>query len=648
MSPWLIQESFNTVSAASIVLVDECCDVLVSKSAFHAKSLTEGVLELLLQIISSPLSSVTLLRGLGAVSHVLDKVGAPLFLSAVGDRLQNFARMLLTLMNSISLSVRSMSVDLTVSLFGSIYREVGSIDEVSQIFVTVLPEVVSREIALYSANKQIASPECIEKCMWPLRRALADIDGSDPLDDDRVDANLQLFLRQFCRVSQAVIDGVFIELRLLGDECLIMGSKVNMTMGVTRTTRFGRKIPLSWTFDADEESLFEVADFFSPETSPMQKLRWLMTLKRLHVYKEQFVEAAETLILCARTVADTIPHLQNIWRVSFYDEWRKMKGVADFSDEFLEPSYFRNTLDTENYDSISSTLPMPSISSLGKVLISVTEEAIKFYEKENRTVPLAYSRLQEVLRIVMTSVEHVVSTPLKNASRRTLRAHQHQIQEIAALRKVSATVNELVTKLAERMRLQPEDDNSISPFANMFASQERIHPGLVYVRVVLFGMKPGRFLESTTIPTFLGWEEPYICRVSEETVLRALKYVHGKESQNEMSILYQICKAHADFLISSIKEDTRRLPVQFASEVPDESILRDSEKLFLVVTPVAAAETNAHTAVQSKRFVIKKQAAVSQGVERLTYISVAKPFPCALSRQPSLVTTEFVTNSSFF
>mmetsp|Transcript_3869 Transcript_3869/g.7417 ORF Transcript_3869/g.7417 Transcript_3869/m.7417 type:complete len:2553 (+) Transcript_3869:270-7928(+) len=644
MSPWLIQESFNTVSAASIVLVDECCDVLVSRSTFHAKNLTEGVLELLLQIISSPLSSVTLLRGLGAVSHVLDKVGAGLFLSAVGDHLQNFARMLLTLMNSISLSVRSMSVDLTISLFGSIYKEVGNIDEVSQIFVTVLPEVVSREVALYSMSKQIASSECIERCMWPLRRALADIDGSDPLDDDRVDVNLQLFLRQFCRVSQAVIDGVFIELRLLDDECMIVGTKINMTMGATRTARFGRKIPFSSTFDADEESLFEVADFFSPETSPMQKLRWLMTLKRLHEYKEQFVEAAETLILCARTIADAIPHLKNIWRASFYREWKKMKDVAEFTDEFLEPSFLKNALDTESHDTIFLTLPQPSISSLGKILISVTEDAILFYEKESRTVALAYSRLQEVFRIMTASVEHVVSSPLKYA----LRTHQHHIQEIAALRKVSATVNEMVTKLAERMRLQSDDIHSISPFANLVASQERSHPGLVYVRVALFGIKPRRFLESTTIPTFLGWEEPFICRVSEDTVLRALKHVPGKDSQNEIALLSQICKLHAELLISSIKEDTKSVSVEFAYAIPDESVLRDSDKLFLVVTPVVAAETIAHNTIQSKRFYIKKKMVLSQNVERVTNISVAKSFPCALSRQPCLVTTELATNSSFF
>jgi hypothetical protein len=648
MSPWLIQESFNTISSASIVLMDECCDVLLSRSAFHAKNLTEGIFELLLHIISTPLSSVTLLRGLGAVSHVLEKVGAAMFLSAVGDRLQNLGRMLLTLMNSTSLSVRSMSVDLMVSLFGSVYQETGSIDDVSQVFVTVLPEVVGREIALYSVSKQIFGPDCIERCMWPLRRALADIDASDPLDDDRVDASLQPFIKQFCRVSQAVIDGVLIELRLIGDECTIVGTRIRMTMGDSRVTNSGRKIPLSWAFDADEESLFEVADFFSPETSPIQKLRWLMTLKRLHEYKEQFVEAAETLILCARTIADAIPHIKNTWRVSFYAEWQKMQGVTSFTDEFLEPNYFKAMVESDNTDTISSSLPPHTVSSLCKILIAVTEEAVDLYEKESRTVTIAYSRLQEVLRIVMASVEHVATSPLKHTSRRVFRTQQHHhIQEMADLRKVYAHVNELVTKLAEKMRIISGDSHfhTLSPLANIFTSSERHHPGTVYVRVILLGKKPRRFLESTTIPTFMGWEEPFICRVSGDIVSRALKKVVGKNA-DQIIILTEICKTFAEPLILSIKENTDRQSIEFSCEIPDGSKLKDSEKLHLIVTPVMTQENNTLHTVQSKRFYVK-WGATSQTMERVTNISVAKPFPCALSRQPCLVTTESVNNSFF-
>jgi len=312
MSPWLVQESFNTISAASIVLVDECCDILSSRSSYDLMTMMEGVLTLLLQIISTPLSSVTLLRSLGAVSHLLSKVGAETFLAASGDNLQHWGRMIFTLMNSTSLSVRSMAVDLTVSLLGSVYKEGGNIDGIAQIFITVLPEVVAREIAQYGASKKLETANCIERSIWPLRRALADIEDTDPDDDDRVDAILIPFLKQFCRVCQATVDGVFVEIRLMGDECTIMGNKVKISTGGMTARNDGHKYPLKWIFDADEESLFEVADFFSPEASPAQKLRWLLTLKRLHEFKGQWVEAAETLILCARAAADAIPHINNV------------------------------------------------------------------------------------------------------------------------------------------------------------------------------------------------------------------------------------------------------------------------------------------------------------------------------------------------
>ena len=656
MSPWLVQESFNTISAASIVLVDECCDILSSRNSFELECLTEGVLDLLLQIIATPLSSVTLLRGLGAVSHVLEKVGAAVFLDAAGDNLQHWGRMFFTLMNSTSLSVRSMSVDLMVSLFGCVFKESGNTDQVAQVFVTVLPEVVAREIALYSAHQHIKTAACVERSMWPLRRALAEIEDADPSDDDRVDASLLPFLKQFCRVCQAVIDGVIIELRLLGDNCVIMGFPVKMLSGKLRSCHEdGQKIPLLWTFDADEESLFEAADFFSPETSPTQKIRWLMTLKRLHELKGQWVEAAETLILCARTAADAIPHINHVWRPSRFSEWKNSKSVAAFCDDFLEPSSLRNTTDSADEAKGSNALPSPTIVSLCKILTMVSKESVRLYDKESHMVSLAYSRLQEVLKIIMGVVEDHAALSLRHNTRRGARYHkQNFTEDIAALRKVSAAVNELVTKLAERMHLLSEESSmSLSSLANMFkydqGTDNGSHPGAVYVRIVLVGKKSNRFQESTNIPTFLDWASPYICRVPGTAVSKALKNAAGGRGQTlEESIAHEICKAFAEPLISTLREEMPEQLIEFSSEIPDEFSIEKGNKLHLVVTPVIVRENTQQNQVQSKRFQVRKQGLGPQGIAHVTDITVAKPFPCALSRQPSLVTTESVSAASFF
>lgn len=650
MAPWLIQESFNTISAASIVLVDECCDVLSSRDTFELKDLTEGVLDLLLQIISTPLSSVTLLRASGAVSHVLDKVGATLFLLSAGDSLQHWGRICFALMNSTSLSVRTMAVDLMVSLFGSVYKEGGSIDEVARVFITVLPESVAREIALYGESRQLHSAGCVERSMWPLRRALADIEDTDPLDDDRVDVSLQPFLKQFCRVCQAVIDGVLIELRLMGNSCIIMGSSVSMITGTTRTARGGQIYSLSWTFDADEESLFEAAAFFTPETSPVQKLRWLLTLKRLHEFKGQWVEAAETLIICARAVADAIPHIKNLWKPSFYEEWKSREHVSTFSDEFLEPTSLRAIMEPTIAETTEkSSLLTPSISSFCKMLTVVSREAVRMYDKESRMAPLAYSRLQEVLGIIMGVVEdYSAMSSLRNVRRGFRMNEQNYTQEMTALRQVSAAVNELVTKLAERMHLIAGDETStLSSLANLFTDTETSHPGVVYVRVILYGKKTKRFEESTTIPTFLDWANPYICRVPAAAVTKALTHARGRGQDYQESLAQEVCKAFAEPLVLALNEEMKGQSIEFRSTIPSEYTLSKTAKVFLIVTPVSARETTRHNEVQSKRFQVRKQEGDGNSIEHVIDITVAKLFPCALSRQPSLVTTERVSSASF-
>jgi hypothetical protein len=76
-----------------------------------------------------------------------------------------------------------------------------------------------------------------------------------------------------------VIDGVLIEMRLQGSDCTVVGTRM-------------KSQPLEkYIFDADKESLFEAASFFVPETAPLQRIRWLMTLKSLHKAKGQWVES---------------------------------------------------------------------------------------------------------------------------------------------------------------------------------------------------------------------------------------------------------------------------------------------------------------------------------------------------------------------
>jgi hypothetical protein len=369
-----MQESFNTICATTNIVVDACVN-LVSSYPHEQRKMIQGLLDLLLHILTTPQSSVTHLRAVGGALQAMERFGIQLFLEITGHNFQHWVRVILSLMNSISLSVRSISVDFVVSLFGNVFEFFGNIDEVALVFATVLPEVAAREVALYGVCGHIRTLDDVAKSLWPLRRAIADISDANPLDDDRVDPQLAPILAEFGRACQAVVDGVLIEMRLKGRKLAVLGDD------------FRASTAASSVFDADEESIFEAASFFLPETGSLQRVRWLLTLRLVHESKQQWVEAAETLMLCARTIMDSAPHFKSLWRPSRFTLWsdtrrsawletvgeelghpdRGNAQVMDLAEEFLEPDnvlYFN-----WKKQNAAGKLPQPSIPSMCEILI---------------------------------------------------------------------------------------------------------------------------------------------------------------------------------------------------------------------------------------------------------------------------------------
>ena len=173
-----------------------------------------------------------------------------------------------------------MAVDFLVSLISDCFQERGSIEVISLCILSVLPEVVAREIALCSVSGLIKSMEDAESSLWPLRRALADVEETNPLDDDRFDQQLLPSLTNLCRSGQAIIDGVLIEIRLRGSSDINLDENARaQRSGASGRFRQLHNMPTKSGFDADGESILEAASFFSPESSLTEKLRWLYTLR---------------------------------------------------------------------------------------------------------------------------------------------------------------------------------------------------------------------------------------------------------------------------------------------------------------------------------------------------------------------------------
>jgi len=672
MSPWLLQESFNTVCAATNTVVEECV-TLTSNYPHEQERMMTGVLDLLLYLLTTPQSSVTHLRAVGGALQALEQFGIDLFLDIAGTNLQHWIRVILSLMNSTSLSVRSIAVDFVVSLLGSIFELHGDIEFVSIIFATVLPEVTAREIALYSVSGRVSNASDMARSIWPLRRSFADLEDANPLDDGRVDPQLVPVLAVLCRACQAVMDGVLIEMRLRGESALVVGAKVNSLSGIDTT------------FDADEESLFEAATFFAPEMAPMQRIRWLMTLRSLHESKEQWVEAAETLFLCARTISDSMPQLSNVWRPSRFVLWsdarrslwldtvgedvghpdRGNTQVMDFANEFLEPSDLLGT--PANGRNMSGKLQQPTVSIMSDILGKVTKAFVRLYLREERMDELAHLRLEALLKTIMDvldshsfgSLSYGGGIPSAVAT-----ARKRHIEDEAALRRVLASVSGEMTQLAERLLVLAESDEASAPglgssprCLSRDPKKRLFNTRPQYVAVQLSGKQPSRFKESTALPTFLPFDTPCVCRLPESL---SHMNVEGEAS----SLPTKLCLMFAQPLLKFLQQESTGVGSIVLQTEPPRNRVHDSSRTFLYVFPVEKTVSTESTGrigstILFKSVFYRKDTSTPPGqegalttldagdVEQVTLVEmkVAHPFPCALSRQRSLITTEVVSST---
>jgi len=636
MSPWLLQESFNTICASTNIVVEVCVGIMSSYPDEQRKAM-RGILDLLLHVLTTPQSSVTHLRAVGGALQALE-FDVDLFLEATGANFQHWVRIILSLMNSISLSVRSIAVDFVVSLLGSTFKLHGSISALSLIFSSVLPEVVAREIALYSVSGHISSFDDIAKSVWPIRRSIADLQDTNPLDDDRVDPQLSPIISVLCRAWQAIVDGVLLELRLQEGGVVVVGTEIEATP------------PESTTFDAEEESLFEAASFFVPETAPMQKIRWLLTLKSLHEAKQQWVEAAETLFLCARTICAAIPHLKNIWRPSRFALWsdsrhslwletvgedvghpdRGNAEVMDFADHFLEPASFLGTVWKPANSTSNDKLMQPTIAAMCSLLTEVAKEAVGMYLKEDGMDEIAYSRLEKLLKVLMSVVEDHSALPVVRSTSRPMSfvVRKRQVEEEASLRKVSASISGDMTKLAERLLSLVENEKGTADVAPLSRSKRPC-----YVLLRLYGKKPPRFQESTTIPTFLEWEKPCICRVPKD--------ISEDLSGTTPPSMENICVKFAAPFLTYLSQEIGKSSVVLRTSPSLSNASSRDDKTYVDVIPVEGTGNDPFqlslASKRSKHFVHRKEPST------LVETTVAKEFPCALSRQSSLLTTEIVS-----
>jgi hypothetical protein len=507
--------------------------------------------------------------------------------------------------------------------------------------------------------------EDVEQSFWPLRRAFADVEDTNPLDDDRVDQQLSPVLSVFRRSCQAVIDGVLIEMRLQGNDCLVVG------------TRMKAQSMKMYTFDADEESLFEAANFFAPETAPMQRIRWLLTLKSLHEAKGQWVEAAEALVMCARTITDSIPHLKHVWRPSRFVLWsdsrrslwlstvgeemghpeRGNEQVMHFADNFLEP---RDFVGSTGKPSATGRLPQPTVPAMCVMLTTIAKEAVALYLREDGMDELAYNRLEALLKLLMGILDDHGAMSLDSGNNKRfggLGGKKRYVEDEAALRRVLASLSGDMTKLAERLLLIVQDEPA-SAEASKSPRSSKSSKQPYFVRVLLSGKKPTRFQESTTLPTFLEWNTPCVCRVPKHMVESS----RARTARDASRLEDVMCSEFGKPIREALSRDGTPGSIVFRaghdSVPPPNANAVDESIIYVDVSFVQIDVTRDDTAFwrESKHFFYRKptreEAApgsrdqLQETAATLVELTVAHTFPSALSRQRTLLTSEFRSSIS--
>lgn len=635
LTAWLLQESFNTICATTNTVVEACVG-FTSRNPQEQRKVMQGLLDLLLHILTTPQSSVTHLRAMGGALQAMEQFGVDLFLEVAGDNFQHWMRVLLSLMNSPSLSVRSIAVDFAVSLLGGAFDASGNIDEIRLVLMTVLPEVVAREVALYNVSGLIQEFSDISRCLWPLRRALTDIQDANPLDDDRVDPQLSPLLRYFGRGCQAIIDGVLVEMNLFE----------------SRFLRFEEDIKVD-AFDAGEESLYEAAAFFSSETSPLQRIRWLLSLKTLHEKNECWIEAAEASVLCAETIAGSLPFVKSVWRPTNFALWTDStrshwldnvgeeigkpdfgnRAVMEFANSYLEPEDFAVSTATRKSSS-SGRLQQPSVGGMCELLNVQAKEATDLYLKEKGCEEIALQKLEAIQKVLIKNFDEAT----KSFAGRGIRGRRRQIEDEAILRRMISNIGVASSKLSDRVLARTVDPQT----KNLLAEPPR-----VFVAVRLSGAKLKRFQETIALPPFLEWNEYCICAVPgvlEEDYDKAGPQQQTSLEEKKMDF----CKRFAESLLESLERgrtdhtnsaiQLTLAPHRTSGDTAGNSDPASTTVLeVFAIDPAASMSSLQGLTLTSRRFCFRQDG----GEQHMALdFTVALPFPCALSRQRSLATTD--------
>jgi hypothetical protein len=340
--------------------------------------------------------------------------------------------------------------------------------------------------------------------------------------------------------------------------------------------------------------------------------------------------------------------------------------VMIFAGSFLEPDW----LIPSNEKAVTTMkLPQPNLQDMCSLLTSVSKDAVSMYSLEGGVAGLAYMRLESLLRLVMAVLDNHETNSVRFGKENNLNAmllRKKFVEEESCFRKVLASITGDMTKLAEKLLLIVQDDAQNGPAESSSKSKrtESIQDKPYYVRLVLSGTKPKRFQESTTLPTFLEWNTPCICRVPKDIVQQTLSSVPKESSRLETVMCTRFCRLIRDGLLQEDVDGSNLVAFRVGGGGSTETVNNGSSSSATTIDVGfvygdSSSSTSSYSIVddaddntgglfynESRHFRYYKSSTTrNDGTSTTTSfveMTVANTFPCPLSRQKSVLTNEFI------
>ncbi|CAB1104889.1 unnamed protein product [Ectocarpus sp. CCAP 1310/34] len=329
-SKWVSHQAQSIVRKATLTLMDECATEVLAREEIRPapKQLVRRVLSSLLHALSVRQSDVCLVRLLEGAIDFLRRYGARVFVSSVGDRMQDWLRSTLVHCNAQRYRLRTAGRNFLTYLLRSAFHYYGSIGVVRKPLMAVFQGMIScmsGELDKTERHRCPAQPcaggkgrravistvEEAVQALAPLDTTLEEMRDRLPSSDPSFRHRMKTFMDELLLVKRAYL----IKLRYLrkvasSDGTTHMGldgyaSKYWLGLGVT---------------DLDTESVQEIfmqaASVFNSTELPKERADWLFTLAEYHKMLNNDAEQGRCLVEIYQGFKRCLPIWDQLWKMT--------------------------------------------------------------------------------------------------------------------------------------------------------------------------------------------------------------------------------------------------------------------------------------------------------------------------------------------